>query len=102
MTVEPESELTCEQVNELLREKIKELEEALRKEIEFKVASTIPKQSIIWVAAKNMLSLVESERKAIALCKAEPLFDNESQQNRHIILDYEPSTGEIKGAYVER
>lgn len=58
MTSEEERELTCEEENTILKEEKRELQEALRKEIEFKTASTFRTQQLdIWIPAIDALNL---------------------------------------------
>lgn len=62
-----EREPTCEEELEILQEEKRELQEALRKEIEFKTASELPKQTQkldIWIPAIDALNLFMSINEA--------------------------------------
>lgn len=57
---EQEREPTCEEELEILKEEKRELQEALRKEIEFKTASELPRQTQkldIWIPAIDAINL---------------------------------------------
>lgn len=64
-------ELTCEEENILLKEEKRELQEALRKEIEFKTATELPRTQVldIWIPAieaiKLFVPLNQARRQAI-------------------------------------